>query len=88
MYSQEDLAAVKRETNIYEHIIFLTETNKFMVMIPKATYRPSFDTLSEAIEVRDRMLKSPHFPKVRYEPHKEYATYVDLNLEARNYEAS
>lgn len=87
MYSKEELAAVKKEPNIYEHIIFLTETNKFIVMIPKAGYRPSFDTLSEAIEVRDRMLKSPHFLKAqRYGPRKEFATYADPNLETRNYQ--
>ena len=86
MYTQEELAAVKREPNPYEYIFFFpSETGgKFRVEIPKAAYRPVVDTLDEAITVRDRMMASPHFPSSqRYEPRKEYATYIDPNLETR-----
>lgn len=75
------MEAVKKEQNIYEYIEFFSSSGKFRVTIPRANYRPVFDTLQEAIEARDRMLKSPHFPR------KEYATYVDPNLEMRPYEA-
>jgi hypothetical protein len=90
LYTQDEIAAVKREPNIYEHIFFIPlETGgKFRVEIPHATYRPVLDTLSEAMEARDRMLASPHFPQAkRYEPRREYATYCDPNLlETRTYD--
>jgi hypothetical protein len=77
------LETVKKEPNIYEFIGFFPDSGKFQVSIPRAYYRPVFDTLEQAIEARDRMLQSPHFPKAR--PLKEHATYVDPNLESRPY---
>jgi len=68
-----------KEPNPYEHIEFMPETKQFRVTIPRAAYRPVLDTLQEAMEARDRMLQSPHFPR----SHREYATYVDPNLETR-----
>ena len=86
MYTQEELAAVKKERNIFEYISFYPDCGKFRVEIPRAAYRPIFDTLQEACEVRDRMLASPHFPQAqRYEPRTEYACYQDPNLETRTY---
>jgi hypothetical protein len=88
MYTQEELAAVKREPNIYEYIFFFPSESggKFRVEIPRAAYRPVVDTLQEACDVRDRMLASPHFPQSqRYEPRREYACYQDPNLETRTY---
>jgi hypothetical protein len=80
MYTQEELAAVKREPNSYEYISFFPDSRKFRVEIPRAAYRPVVDTLEEAMTVRDRMLQSPHFPQAqRYEPRKEYACYQDPN---------
>jgi len=83
VYTQEELAAVKKERNIFEYISFYPDCGKFRVEIPRAAYRPVLDTLQEACEVRDRMLASPHFPQAR--SHKEFATYVDPNLETRPY---
>jgi hypothetical protein len=80
---KQELEAVKKEPNPYEYIEFVPDFGKFRVSIPRANYRPILDTLEQAIEVRDRMLQSPHFPKAR--PLKEYATYVDPNLESRPY---
>lgn len=80
------MEAVKKEPNIYEYVEFLPDSGKFRVAIPRAAYRPIVDSLDEAMTVRDRMLASPHFPNSRrYGPSKEYATYVDPNLETRNY---
>ena len=83
MYTKQEVEAVKKEPNIYEYVEFFPDSGKFRVAIPRANYRPIFDTLPEAMEARDRMLKSPHFPQAR--PHKEFATYVDPNLEMRPY---
>ena len=71
------------EDNLYRHIEFMPETKQFRVTIPRAAYRPVLDTLQEACEARDRMMASPHFPQAR--SHKEFATYVDPNLEMRPY---
>jgi hypothetical protein len=83
MYTKDELASVKKERNIFEYISFFLDSGKFRVEIPHAAYRPVVDTLQEACDVRDRMLASPHFPQAR--PHKEFATYVDPNLETRTY---
>ncbi len=88
MYTKQELEAVKKEPNIYLHIEFMPATKQFRVTIPRAAYRPIVDTLEEAMTVRDRMLASPHFPQAkRYEPRREFATYIDPNLETRQHEA-
>jgi hypothetical protein len=88
LYTKEELGAVKKEPNIYEFISFFPDSGKFRVEIPGARYRPIFDTLSEAMAARERMLASPHFPQTqRYEPRREFAMYCDPNLETRNHEA-
>jgi hypothetical protein len=88
VYTKQELGAVKKEPNIYLHIEFMPETKQFRVTIPHAAYRPVVDTLAEAMQIRDRMVASPHFPSSqRYEPRKENACYVDPNLETRTHEA-
>jgi len=64
----------------------MPETKQFRVTIPRAANRPIVDSLAEAMTVRDQMLQSSHFSvHKRYEPQKQYATYVDPNLETRTY---
>jgi hypothetical protein len=71
------------EDNAFRYISFFPDSGKFRVEIPRAAYRPVLNSLAEAIQARDRMMASPHFPQAR--SHKEFATYVDPNLEMRPY---
>jgi hypothetical protein len=81
---ENEVKTEAREYNPYEYITYFTETKQFRIDIPRAAYRPVCLSLAEAMQMRDRMIQSPHFPKAeRFEPRTEFACYVDPNLETR-----
>jgi hypothetical protein len=75
------------EINPYRFIDYMPETKQFKITITPRGVRLVVDTLEEAMVVRDQIEASSPPKAKRYEPRREYATYVDPNLETRNYEA-
>jgi hypothetical protein len=78
---------VAKERNPYEGILYISDAapeRRFVATAVegrKSRTLGYFESLEQAVAARDRYIE--YHANKRFEPRKEYATYVDPNLETR-----